>query len=376
MNLKYYDVLSSLVVGYVLLVIGMYAFEIEYNNDYIVAYLAMAFLYGYIINAIGSLLEPVYYFTIGGKPSNRLLSDDNEKHNLFYRLFIPNNTGIKKVRFYETKSVREILKRGMDCENPSEDRLFSKAMRAVNGDQNSRVPDFNAHYALSRTILTTVLISSILLIYSNPCCWQSYLSIARQATMTVWDVQLGLAVHVKAPNGKYIIIDLGTGTVESGNSSPLRKLMWNNIVYMIISHPHLDHISDILNFDINPPKILHRPKSLTNEEIMEGVRYCDRAKFEKYCEINDRYNSPVGVDDENYTGNPNNYDGLEIQTFSTSACDHSNFNNFSIITVFTLSDVKVVVCGDNEKDSLDILMQQRDFKDAVRNADVLCECFR
>lgn len=177
MNLKYYDVLSSLVVGYVLLVIGMYAFEIEYNNDYIVAYLAMAFLYGYIINAIGSLLEPVYYFTIGGKPSNRLLSDDNEKHNLFYRLFIPNNTGIKKVRFYETKSVREILKRGMDCENPSEDRLFSKAMRAVNGDQNSRVPDFNAHYALSRTILTTVLISSILLIYSNPCCWQSYLSI-------------------------------------------------------------------------------------------------------------------------------------------------------------------------------------------------------
>ena len=50
MNLKYYDVLSSLVVGYVLLVIGMYAFEIEYNNDYIVAYLAMAFLCGYIIN--------------------------------------------------------------------------------------------------------------------------------------------------------------------------------------------------------------------------------------------------------------------------------------------------------------------------------------
>lgn len=177
MNLKYYDVLSGLVVGYVLLVIGMYAFEIEYNNDYTVAYLAMAFLCGYIINAIGSLLEPVYYFTIGGKPSNRLLSDDNEKHNVFYRLFIPNNTGIKKVRFYETKSVREILKRGMDRENPSEDRLFNKAMRAVNGDQNSRVPDFNAHYALSRTILTTVLISSILLIYSNPCCWQSYLSI-------------------------------------------------------------------------------------------------------------------------------------------------------------------------------------------------------
>lgn len=191
---------------------------------------------------------------------------------------------------------------------------------------------------------------------------------ARIATMTVWDVQLGLAIHVKAPNGKYIVIDLGTGTY---NTSPIRKRMQDYIAYMIITHPHLDHISDILNFDINSPKILQRAKSLTNEEVMEGVRYCDKAKFEKYCDINDRYNSPVRYDDENNTENPDNYGGLEIQTFSTSVCDHSNFNNFSIITVFKLSGIKVVVCGDNEKDSLDVLMRRSDFKDAVRNADVL-----
>ena len=191
---------------------------------------------------------------------------------------------------------------------------------------------------------------------------------ARVATMTVWDVQLGLAIHVKAPNGKYIVIDLGTGTY---NTSPLRKRMWDNIAYMVITHPHLDHISDILNFDINAPKILCRPPLLTNEEVMEGVRQCDRAKFEKYCQINDRYNSPVKYDDENYTGNPNNYGGLEIQTFSTSECDHDNFNNFSIITIFKISGIKVVVCGDNEKDSFDVLMRRSDFKDAVRNADVL-----
>lgn len=194
---------------------------------------------------------------------------------------------------------------------------------------------------------------------------------AKLATMTVWDVQLGLAIHVKAPNGKYIVIDLGTGTYESGNSSPLRKRMWDNIAYMVITHPHLDHISDILNFDINAPKILCRPPLLTNEEVMEGVRQCDRAKFEKYCQINDRYNSPVKYDDENYTGNPNNYGGLEIQTFSTSLCDHSNFNNFSMITVFQFSGIKVVVCGDNEKDSFDKLMKENDFKNAVRSADVL-----
>lgn len=193
----------------------------------------------------------------------------------------------------------------------------------------------------------------------------------RQATMTVWDVQLGLAIHVKAPNGKYIIIDLGTGTYESGNTSPLKKRKDDNIAYMILTHPHLDHIDDILNFDMKEPKVLQIAASITNEEVLNNVRDCDRPKFEKYCKINNRYNVPVMPQDENYPGNADNYGGLGIQTFSTSACDHANFNNFSIITVFTLSGVKIVVCGDNEKESLDILMQRSDFKSAVQNADVL-----
>ena len=177
MEFKYYDVLSSLVLGYVVLIIGMYSFQIEYNSDYTVAYLAIAFLCGYIINSIGSLLEPIYYFTIGGKPSNRLLDDGKKKHCWFYNLFVPKNTGIKKARFYETATARKLLLKGFEDEDPKEDRLFSKAMRTVNGDQDTRVPDFLAHYALSRTILTTVLISSLLIIYANPNNWQSYLSI-------------------------------------------------------------------------------------------------------------------------------------------------------------------------------------------------------
>lgn len=194
---------------------------------------------------------------------------------------------------------------------------------------------------------------------------------ARQATMTVWDVQLGLAVHVKSPNGKYIVIDLGTGTFESDNTSPLLERKNDYIAFMILTHPHLDHISDILNFDINPPKILQRPKALSNEEVMVGVRQCDRAKFEKYCEINNRYNAPVECGNDNYTGNPDNYGGLTIQTFSALFCDHSNFNNFSILTVFTLSGIKIVVCGDNETKSFDELMARSDFKEAIKNADVL-----
>ena len=192
---------------------------------------------------------------------------------------------------------------------------------------------------------------------------------AKQAVMTVYNVQLGLSVHLKAPNGKYIIIDLGTGTAGGGNESPLLKRRYDDIGYMIITHPHLDHIDDILNFDKNKPTILHRATSISNEEIMAGVRECDKPKFRKYCEINDRYTSPI--EPSNDPTNPDNFGGLSISIFNTSLCDKDNFNNFSTITAFELSNCKIVVCGDNEKDSFDILMKRESFKDAVRNADIL-----
>ena len=192
---------------------------------------------------------------------------------------------------------------------------------------------------------------------------------AKQAVMTVYNVQLGLAVHVKAPNGKYIVIDLGTGSYGSENESPLLKRLYDDIGYMIITHPHLDHIDDILNFDRNPPTTLYRATSIENEEVMKGVRSCDMAKFKKYCEVNDRYNSPVTTHTD--PSNPDNYGGLLITNYRMSSCDKSNFNNFSSITVFELSSCKIVVCGDNEKESLDILMRYAEFKESVKNADVL-----
>lgn len=191
---------------------------------------------------------------------------------------------------------------------------------------------------------------------------------ARTAVMKVWNVELGLAVHIKSPNGKYIVIDLGTG---KDNSSPLLKLRWVNINYMIITHPHLDHFDDILSFDVNPPKVLQRVHALTNEEVLSNASDQNKKKFEKYIEVCNRYTGTVTPTDMDDPDNEYNYGGLKIQTFSTSACKHDNFNNFSIITVLTLANCKVVICGDNEKASFDELLQNDSFKTAVEKADVL-----
>ena len=191
----------------------------------------------------------------------------------------------------------------------------------------------------------------------------------KQAIMKVWDVQLGLAIHIKAPNEKYLVIDMGTGNWESGNTSPLSTLKYKDIHYMIITHPHLDHIDDILQFDNSEPSILWRPTSITNDEVMEGVREVDKPKFKKYCEINARYNREISAVEDPTTDQP--FDGMTVVKYATSLCDKSNFNNFSPVTIVRLSGIKIVICGDNETASFEKLMNMVGFAEDISNADVL-----
>jgi len=197
-----------------------------------------------------------------------------------------------------------------------------------------------------------------------------------QVEMVFWDVQHGHATYIKTPNNRHIVIDLGIGDYSGRNTafSPLLHLRNNygvqQLDYVVITHPHLDHIDDVLNFDLLSPKVLNRPKQITNQEVMEGVRDQDRAKFQKYCQINDNYNQPISGGN-NDPDNPDNYGGMRFQTFSPWTCSHNNFNNHSIVTVIEYAAIKIVIPGDNEACSFDELMQREAFKTAIKNADVL-----
>jgi beta-lactamase superfamily II metal-dependent hydrolase len=200
---------------------------------------------------------------------------------------------------------------------------------------------------------------------------------ANECTVVFWDVQHGHSTYIKTPNNRHIVVDLGTGDY-SGNDlefSPLRHLKYtykvNQLDYVIITHPHLDHIDDILNFDLLSPKVLNRPKQITNREVMEGVREKDKAKFAKYCEINDRYKTPIDPYGSDHPSNPDNWGGLKIASFTPKNCNNNNFNNHSIIVVIEYADIKIVIPGDNEKCSFEELMAEESFKIAVKNADIL-----
>lgn len=189
---------------------------------------------------------------------------------------------------------------------------------------------------------------------------------ARTASMKIWNVELGLAVHIKAPNGKYIVIDLGS----TSSTSPLKSLSGKEVGYMIITHPHLDHFSDIENIShIKKPPILSRCKDYSREELLRDARDCDKSKIIQYCDFSESYTLPVPTYMDPTTEVP--FYGLTIEAFSTSACDKSNKNNFSSIVVLKLGNAKAIVCGDNEKESFEILMKRTDFKEAIKDAWVL-----
>ena len=165
MQFKYYDILSSLLAGFIVLTITLLCFDIEYKSEYAIPYLAIAFFLGYLINALSSCLESFYYWTIGGKPSNKIFIKKKGK----------DYSGISKVKFYDTDEFVFLLKQDLQDKNASHEKMFSRAKFSILGNDNSRISDFNAHFALSRTLLTTILASVIMLIIWQPCNWQVYL---------------------------------------------------------------------------------------------------------------------------------------------------------------------------------------------------------
>lgn len=195
--------------------------------------------------------------------------------------------------------------------------------------------------------------------------------------MRVWDVKHGNAIYIKTPNDKHIVIDLGVGDYSEGQDdrSPLETLAnhykIDKIDLLIITHPHKDHIKDILNLDKLKlgPKIIQRPKTFDIDKLMDGASSSDKPIFEKYIQIHKDFNQPVSAD--KVLTNPDNYGGVEINSFKNGTIDDKNLNNHSLITIIDYASTRIVIPGDNEYDSLEKFMQLQVFKDAIKDCDIL-----
>lgn len=190
-----------------------------------------------------------------------------------------------------------------------------------------------------------------------------------------WDVQHGNATYIKTPNGTHIVQDLGIGSYGTNRKefSPLlhlrRKYGIDRLDYLIITHPHKDHIADIMNLNRLNPFALRRPKHLSKDDILRNVRQEDKYLFERYFEINQKYSVKIPPN-ENPRFSENN-GGVDIQVFSPKSCNTANLNNHSIVTVLSYARSKVILSGDNEPPSWKELLKEEDFRNAICDADIL-----
>ncbi len=164
MNFKYYDLLSNLIVG----VVAVFALwklvfpEVEIS-DWLI--LPMGYVLGYFLDAIASMIEPILFKTICGKPSDRLLTP------------VPGKdwTGINKVRFYFPQKAIDALRKDTGDDNATTEKMFGYAKGLVSANSDGRVPDFRGHYALARVVLTTALIAVVLVEIKYYDVWYSWL---------------------------------------------------------------------------------------------------------------------------------------------------------------------------------------------------------
>ncbi len=147
MSFKTYDILSSLIPGFLLLMVGLFVFEIEYEQNYSLPYVVLAFVIGYANNSLGSWLEKFYFLTWGGKPSNKLLGGKD----------------VFKVRFYEANTARYLLFKETKNPNASNDELFAKAQMIANKNKSDRLIDFHLVFVFSRSMLTAIMIGGLAL---------------------------------------------------------------------------------------------------------------------------------------------------------------------------------------------------------------------
>lgn len=160
MNFRYYDLMSSLISGVLVAVSINIIFDLGFDYD-AVPLMAVAYVIGYFVNAVSAILENLYFWTMGGKPSDVLLTPVNGRPY----------TGYERIKFYETDHVINLLKIELNDDNPSLGKMFGCAMAYSNDDEDTRVPDFNAQYAFSRVILTTSLILSVLWLSNYYVVW-------------------------------------------------------------------------------------------------------------------------------------------------------------------------------------------------------------
>jgi beta-lactamase superfamily II metal-dependent hydrolase len=179
--------------------------------------------------------------------------------------------------------------------------------------------------------------------------------------VVVWNVEHGSAAYARTPNDRSIVLDAGS----SLQFSPARWLKEQYGVeqahWFIVSHPHADHISDVVNVDeLLKPCVFSRNKS-TPESLVYPNGRPQNDPLKRYRDFCERYCHPLSADSPYQATPESNWGGVRVTEFTPSG-DYSTLNNYSMATYLLYGNLEILFPGDLETGGWEELMKDSKFR--------------
>lgn len=199
-------------------------------------------------------------------------------------------------------------------------------------------------------------------------------TVSKQTELYVWNVEKGTAIYTKTPNGKNVVIDCGA-TDGFSPAECLKDILGVGIDFLVISHPHRDHIEDLEGIDgiLNTGSMFGRNKDITKKLMIESNKDLKGDEcLDKYFELSDRYKDKV--DDKDNPRKPNWGDGCAFKYFKNDLEDgvvnNSTINNLSLVTFITFGKDVVLYGGDMEESGWEDMLGSDRFKALLKKTTI------
>lgn len=193
-------------------------------------------------------------------------------------------------------------------------------------------------------------------------------------TINFYDVGHGNCTHIITPNGKNILVDIGSPWDNSISYYFKNTLQIEQIDLLCITHTHKDHIYDLPNLvEVGlSPKVLCRDEEAFPVNHMNISNDSDRKIQSTANDINIRYNQPVSREANPML--PENNGGVSIEVIYSRKGDKKSEdpNTYSSIISVQYAGWKILLTGDNDKNILKTRIEEdKYFENFIKGSDVL-----
>ncbi|WP_352404471.1 ComEC/Rec2 family competence protein [Sporanaerobacter acetigenes] len=200
---------------------------------------------------------------------------------------------------------------------------------------------------LSIFILALVLtLTSVLSVTNDNVSFAAKQGTIKTETLKVHyiDVGQGDSIFIQLPNGQTSLIDGGPGSSSKTVVNYLKKQNVKKIDYLVVTHPHEDHIGGlpevIKNFDIGKiymPEVTHTTKAFEN--LLLAIK--NKGKKITITKAGD-----VLIDEKN----------IKYEALAPNSGSYDNLNNYSIVLKLKYKNNAFLFMGDAEKPSEDEIL--------------------